>query len=124
MIYLATPYTNYPAGIEAAYVFACEQAALLMRAGIPTYSPIAHMHGIGIHGRVDPKDHQFWLTADEPMMAVCDSIVVCKGESWEQSRGIAREIKTFTEMGKLVFYMEPGKLPAFGPLTYYGRRQS
>lgn len=55
--YLATPYSRYAAGIEAAFQAASEQAAILVRHGIPVFCPIAHTHPIAIHGDIDPFDH-------------------------------------------------------------------
>lgn len=52
--YLASPYSKYPAGIEAAFQDICKQTALLIRHKIPVYSPIAHTHPVAIHGEIDP----------------------------------------------------------------------
>jgi len=108
LFYLATPYTLYPKGIEAAYRLACENAAILVRGGVAVFSPIAHTHGVAVHGGIDPKDHQFWLAADAPLMRVCDALIVLKGEGWHESKGVMREIGTFRRMGKQVFWMDPG----------------
>lgn len=48
LVYLATPYSKYPRGIEAAFVDASRLAACLVRLGISVYSPIAHTHPIAI----------------------------------------------------------------------------
>ena len=42
--YLASPYSKYPEGTQAAFEMACWQAGLLIRAGVPVFSPIAHSH--------------------------------------------------------------------------------
>ena len=52
--YLATPYVKFPGGLAAAFVAACEQYALLIRAGVPAFCPIAHSHGAAVHGGIDP----------------------------------------------------------------------
>ena len=104
--YLATPYSKYPGGIEAAHREACRAAAMLVKAGVGVYSPIAHTHPIAIYGGIDPLNHDIWLPADTPMMQAASSITVVKMKGWQESVGVAHEIKAFQEMGKPVFYME------------------
>lgn len=111
--YLASPYSKYPAGLEAAFQEVCRQAALLVHHGIPVYSPIAHTHPIAIHGGTDPLDHGIWLPADLPMMrAAYRGLIVCKMPTWEISYGIGEEIKEFGALKRRVVYMEPGVVPA------------
>src|SRR6185437_10368919 len=107
LYYLASPYTLYPGGIEAAYRLACKASAELMRRGLSVFSPIAHTHGIAVHGGIDPKNHEFWLAADGPFMRVCDALIVLKGEGWQESKGIAREIAAFQKAGKPIWIIGP-----------------
>lgn len=109
--YLATPYSKYPAGIEWAFIDACKETALLLRAGVPIFSPIAHTHPIAVHGNINPLDHEVWLPADRPMMDAACGLIVCKMETWEKSYGIGVEIETFKAAGKPVIYMTPGVVP-------------
>lgn len=109
--YLATPYSKYHLGIEEAFRDACRQTALLIRAGVPTFSPIAHTHPIAIHGDIDPFAHEIWLPADRPMMDAARGLIVCKMDGWAQSYGVRVEIQTFEAAGKPVVYMEPGEVP-------------
>lgn len=109
--YIATPYTRFPEGIEAAFVAACEQAAFLLRNGVRTYSPIAHTHPIAIHGKIDPLDHSIWLPFDEAMMEAAVGIIVCQLPTWEISYGVKHEIEHFLAAGKPVIYMTPGEVP-------------
>jgi hypothetical protein len=110
--YLATPYSKYAAGIEQAFIDACRETALLIRAGVPTFSPIAHTHPIAMHGDIDPLAHEIWLPADRPMMDAASGLIVCQMEGWEASYGIGVEIETFKAAGKPVVYMTPGVVPA------------
>ncbi|MCW2242253.1 DUF1937 family protein [Azospirillum canadense] len=110
--YLATPYSLYAGGIDAAFRAACEQAAILLRSGIAVLSPIAHSHPISIHGGIDPLSHAIWLKADAPFMAAANGLIVCKLPGWTESYGVAEEIKAFEAMGKRVHYMQPGVVPA------------
>lgn len=119
--YLASPYTKFPGGLDAAYAAACEQTAILIRAGIPVFSPIAHTHGIALCGGIDPKDHAVWLPADAPFMRAAAALIVCKLPSWERSFGVRAEIDAFYEAGKPVVFMTPGEVPAWDIHTAEGR---
>lgn len=110
--YLASPYSQYPDGIEEAFKVACRGAAALVRAGIPVYSPIAHTHPVAIHGNLDPYDHTIWLPADEPLMRSAKGLVVLMARSWKDSYGIGVEIDLFKEIGKPVVYMDPYDIPS------------
>lgn len=109
--YLATPYSKYADGIEAAFVEAAKQTALLIRAGVRVYSPICHTHPAAIHGGIDPLDHGIWLPADEPFVRAARGLLVCKLTGWKDSYGVSVEIRAFRKAGKPVIYMEPGAVP-------------
>lgn len=109
--YLASPYSKYPGGLDEAYRVACRAAALLIKAGVPVFAPIAHSHGPAMLGGIDPLSHDIWLPADEPMMRAAKGLIVLKAESWQDSYGMAEEIRAFEEAGKPIVYMEPGVVP-------------
>jgi nucleoside 2-deoxyribosyltransferase len=110
LAYLATPYSKFPDGIEAAFIAASKLTAQLLRAGIKVYSPIAHTHPVAIHGDIDPHDHAIWMPFDQAMMDVCDSLIVAHLPSWETSKGVAIEIEVFEKAGKPIFDLEPASL--------------
>lgn len=110
LVYLATPYSKYKPGIAVAFEHASALAARLVVRGIKVYSPIAHTHPIAIHGGLNPLDHSLWLSFDESLMAVCDALLVGKMKGWEESKGIAHEIKFFRERLKPVVYLDPETL--------------
>lgn len=111
MIYLATPYSKYPAGITAAFERAAQLAGeLLKKRGVAVFSPIAHTHPIAIHGGIDPLNHDIWLPFDAAMMRASSSLLVAKMEGWEQSVGIAHEIEAFRKAGKPISYLNPDTL--------------
>lgn len=108
LIYVGTPYTKYPAGIEAAFIDACKFTAKLMKAGLRVYSPIAHTHPIAIHGGIDPLAvNDIWIPFDKAMMAKSDAMIVAEMETWEQSGGIQHELDTFAEAVKPIYYIDP-----------------
>lgn len=110
LAYLATPYSKYKPGIEQAFIDAAKLAALLMRAGVNVYSPITHTHPIAIHGQIDPFDHAIWMPFDEAMMTAADVLLVAHMQGWQESFGIAHEIKFFEDAGKPIFDLDPQTL--------------
>lgn len=107
LCYLATPYTKYHLGIEAAFVHACEIAARLLKQGVRVYSPIAHTHPLAIYGNLDPLDHSIWLPFDEAMMDAADCLIVARMKGWDQSYGVKHEIEFFARESKPIIHIDP-----------------
>lgn len=103
-LYVATPYTKYPGGIEEAFREACRVTAVLMRQGAKVFSPIAHTHPIATYGGIDPKDWEFWMAADAPLMEAASGLIVVMMPGWEESAGVAAEIEAFKAAGKPIYY--------------------
>lgn len=110
LVYLATPYTHYPAGLDAAYEEACALTARLKNVGVYSFSPISHGHGVSTHGNLDPRNAEMWLDWDEKFMEWCDACAVAMMESWEASDGIDREIKFFRKALRPVWMLDPATL--------------
>lgn len=110
LCYLATPYTKYAGGIDAAFQAAAKLAARLLKNNVRIYSPIAHTHPLAIHGGMDPLDHAIWLPFDEAMMEASDALVVAHMDGWHHSYGIQHEIKVFANAGKPIFDLDPDTL--------------
>lgn len=111
LLYLATPYSKYPGGLDEAFKKAARVSAALLEAGLIIYSPIVHSHPISIHGDIDPHNHAIWLPFNETMMKRADAICVVKMFTWDSSVGIAHEIKWFSDAKKPVLYFDPSILP-------------
>lgn len=109
--YVATPYSKHPRGTESAYREACEATALLIRAGITVFSPIAHSHAIAIYGGIDPLDHELWMRVDRPMVDAACGCIVVEMDGWQDSRGVAVEIELFSTAGRPIIHMTPGVVP-------------
>jgi hypothetical protein len=127
LIYLATPYSRYPDGLSKrddiaagglrreralrklheAFTLASENAALLISAGLPIYSPIAHTHPIAIYGGLDPLDLDIWLPFCKPFMDACKGAIYLQGESVEHSAGMSWEGSDFQKAGKPGIDMKP-----------------
>lgn len=106
-LYIATPYSKYPHGKEQANIDACKFAAILIGAGIPCFSPIAHSHAIAQLGGIDPDSHAIWLPADQPFIDRAAAIVVVMMDGWRDSYGVSYEIDQFTKAEKPIFYLSP-----------------
>lgn len=111
LYYLATCYRKHPGGLEAAYVMACENTALLMKAGIDGFCPISHGHGPSIHGNMNKTDHALWMRIDKAFLQRCDGLIVLMSENWQLSDGIAEEITYMKSVGKPIIFMNPGTIP-------------
>ena len=110
--YVGTEYSRHKDGLEAAFQMACEQTALLIRAGINVLSPIVHSHPLAVQSCLDPLDHELWMRVDAPLMSAAYGLIVVETEGWRESRGLAVEIKTFRAAGKPIIHMTPGVVPA------------
>lgn len=109
--YLATPYSKYPRGLDAAYRFAAEQAAALIKAKIPIFCPITMSHTPSIVGSIDGRDLTIWHALNAPFIELaCGMIHVSVAESWE-SNGMRDERRQFYHAKKPVVVMSPGVVP-------------
>lgn len=102
--YLATPYTKYPKGHQAAADDACKIAAALMKRGIIIFCPIAHSHSIALHG-LDNVDAAMWEAFDKPLLDACCGVIVAEMYGWKESYGVQHEISEAVKAGKPVMYL-------------------
>jgi hypothetical protein len=107
---LATPYSKYRKGLDAAFKDAAALAARLIQYGHQVYSPIAHGHPLAVHGGIDPLDAALWLEQQLPMMKRCDALLVAHLPGFGKSRGIAFEVGVFARAGKPIFDLDPADL--------------
>lgn len=108
--YLATPYTKYAGGREAAFRDACRLAARCMLRGVLVFSPIAHSHPISQHEGIDETDLNFWLEQDQPLINAAVGCLVCMLDGWRESSGVAYEIEEFRKAKKPYFFLDPQTL--------------
>lgn len=104
--YLASPYSKYQLGLDAAFKHACVASAQLVAKGVRLYCPIAHTHPIALYGDIDPRDHVTWLTLDAPFMQQACGLLVADMPGWDESYGIGVEIQSFETQGKPVFHID------------------
>lgn len=114
--YLATPYSKFEWGIEAAAQKAARIAGKLLKSGENIYSPIVHSHYIAMICGMDPLDHDYWLEADKAFMQRCDGLIVALMPGWTKSKGIRMEIDAFQKAKKPIRYYDP-ETDTFAPTT-------
>jgi hypothetical protein len=105
MIYLASPYAHVdPVVRQRRFENACRAAAATLRRDHWVFSPIAHSHCIEVHG--DGVDAAFdWLTYDRWFLDRCSYLWVLTLDGWEESKGVAQEIRWARELGIAVRYV-------------------
>lgn len=106
LIYLATPYTRYPGGLDQAYVLAAQLTFRLRNKGFRIYAPIVASHILAKQTGVDPRDHEFWMSCCAPWMLRCDDLLVARMDGWRDSTGIRMEIEAFRNSKKPVRYLD------------------
>jgi hypothetical protein len=108
--YLATPYTKYPHGHEAAAKEAARIAGELLRRGMIVYSPIAHSHQLAVEAKLPETGFAYWMAADAPFMAAADRLIVATMDGWRDSVGVAHEAMFFDRAGKRMYTLDPSTL--------------
>lgn len=108
--FIASPYSKYPGGLDAAFRLAVRARGLLLQCGVPCFTPIVHSHPVAFECGLDPRDLNIWLPAEEPLRKNAYGLIVLCGESWEDSEGTKLEIQEFKDLNKPVRYMQPNKI--------------
>lgn len=110
--YLASPYSKYTGGLEAACHLAAFNAGLLIEQGVLVFSPIAHSHTIARAAAMNPLSHDIWMPVDMPFVQAAHGLIVLMLPGWRESYGVNLELEHFEAAGKPVIYMFSGKVPA------------
>lgn len=110
MIYLASPYNSPHAAIRLArYEAVLRVAANMMAKGEQVFCPIAYGHQFTVAG-VFPTPEARWeyfKLFDYEMLFLCEKLVVLKLPGWDESVGVAEEIKWAEQEAMPIEYMEP-----------------
>ena len=109
--YVATPFTQYPHGHEAAYVLACQETARFAAARISVMSPIIQGWGLYKFGGLPAVDAEMWRRINRPLMEVAKGCLVVMADGWDISEGVAEEIAYFRSVNKQVRYSAVGAVP-------------
>lgn len=108
--YIATPYSKYKDGLEKAYEAALFADIMLQNLGIRTFGPIRISHPIAMMTGLDPYDYGIWVPLNKPFIDKAHGMVIVTFPGWEDSVGIAEEIKLFAAAGKPMFLLDPRML--------------
>lgn len=106
-IYLACPYSHKDRTVELAR-FACVNlvAGKLMLKGHIVFSPISHSTPIAQYIPGSNNDHGFWLEQDFAFVDWAEALYVLCLPGWEQSFGVAMEIKRAKGQNKPIHYID------------------
>lgn len=104
--YLATPFTRYEMGLDAACYDATAIAAKLVDKGFRVFPPITAGHNMAKVGYLDPVDDELWTWYNRGFVEKADACIVACLPGWEESDGVAHEIATFLMAGKPVVYLD------------------
>lgn len=110
LVYLGSPYTKYPAGIEAAFKDVSNLAARLVAEGFIIFSPIAHSHVLAEHSSLPTLDYNVWLGQDFEIIRRCDTMFLATMTGWEESYGMHKEIEHALALGKPIYTLDPEML--------------
>lgn len=104
--YLATPFTKFPGGKDAAMKATLNILHQLTCHGIFVYSPIVHTYQLGMDYTM-PTDHVFWQTINENMIRAAHGVCVAMLPSWENSAGVLHEMQYAIGLGRPLVYFRP-----------------
>lgn len=107
ILYVATPFSKYEPGLQAAAYDAARHTGHLELLGFDVFSPIVHFYHIALAARIEPRDHDFWMRKCKPFMDMASGLVVVKLSGWEESIGVMMEREEFRRMRKPIVFMEP-----------------
>lgn len=109
LIYLAVPFSHPDLAVrEFRYKEANRISAILMKRGIPVYSPISHGYPIALEGGL-PTSWEFWEKYLRAILPACSAVYVLMLDGWNTSIGVQAEIKLAEELGIPVEYKDPNE---------------
>lgn len=106
MIYLAGPYTHHNPEIrEQRFADLTCAAHRLMIEGHVVFSPVTHGHTIA-ERHDTPIDFEWWEDQSLGMLRHASKMIVVMLHGWQESRGVAAEIRTAEILGIPVEYIK------------------
>ena len=112
MIYLAAPYAHDNIQVmETRHQLVTALAGKMIADGCLVYSPLTYTVPMWTQEKVIPPNG--WLEFDLPFLRKCDILMVFTMIGWQESIGVAREIKEAKKMGIPIYEVvtveeEPG----------------
>lgn len=108
MLYLSSPYSSPDPSLRAERAaVASEMMATLIAAGHVTVCPVAMNHeAMELLNAAGSPVGAYWRELESRLAGVCDELVVLRTLGWRESRGVAREIALFENLGKPVRFID------------------
>lgn len=78
----------------------------MLRQGLHVYSPIVHCHQLALLADL-PKDNAFWREYNLIMLTAAETMGVLMLPGWQDSLGVADEIKSANTLRTTILYIEP-----------------
>jgi len=100
--YLATPYSAYSGGYDAASAEAAGWAGRCMNAGLNVFAPVIMGHQVSRSGLLNDDSWAAWMERCAPFMEAASGLLIARMPDWEKSRGIIQERAVFEAAGKPV----------------------
>ena len=100
--YLATPYSKQRTHAQA-YLDALAAQVRLLNVGLDVFCPVVYFHPASIRMRERP--HSFWMARCMPFLMAADELLVVKMPGWENSEGIAEEMRLFKGLSKPIVHL-------------------
>lgn len=92
VVYLASPLTHPDPDVrEYRYKKACRATAVLMKAGVPVFSPLLNSIPAVELGGLE-SEHDGFLAVDLPILRRCDEMLIVGLEGWTDSEGVKAEM--------------------------------
>lgn len=117
MIYLSAPYSRVPdkeAFMRQIMTFSGQ--FMLAHPGQHVCSPLFNHFSLD-HVPELGTDYAFWKAYSCNMLKRCDSMIVICAPGWQESTGVADEIRLATEIGLLIQYVSADVFTAVSSIT-------
>jgi len=104
--YLVSPYSHKdPAVVEERFHRTQQATEWLLEQKIWVYSPIVHCHELARKFKF-PTDAKFWEDYNYSMIGQLSGVLVLLLPNWQDSKGVAAEVKHALQLGKPIREIE------------------
>lgn len=105
-IYLASPYSHPSKDVRQFRMMAAAHESAKLTARATVYCPVLHGHHLDMFGMQAVQTHKFWMDQCFGMLEKAYELHVLCLDGWDESKGVAREIRYAVENKMPVFYID------------------
>jgi len=105
-VFVSAPFTGTPFEQEYREVVITRYIGHLMRKGIQAYSPVTFGCAVAFVSPL-PVDYAFWEDHCKFFVDACTEVHVLMLDGWNQSNGVAGELREASKLGKIVHFIKP-----------------